>query len=474
MVVGETAIEAEVAVVGAGPGGYAAAYRAADLGLDVTLIDPADRPGGVCLFRGCIPSKALLQATELMVESRHASDWGIGFEEPHVDLDRLRQWKDEVVDRLTKGLLTLSKRREVQLVHGRAVFEDSRHLRLTGSDVDRVMFEHAILATGSRPIVLPGTEFTVGSRIMDSRAALELPDVPERLLVVGGGYIGLELGSVYARLGSQVTVVEMLDSLLPGVDADLTRLLAREVKGLFHAIHLNTRVTDLAEKDDRVTVTLGGDVDEPAQSFDRVLVAIGRRPNWEEIGLENTDVELDDHGFVRVDEQRRTRDERIFAVGDLAGGLLLAHKAMREGKVAAEVIAGHPAAYDVRGVPAVVYTDPQVAWCGLMEAEAEEQGRSVRILTFPWGASGRAVTMGATTGLTKLVCDADTGRVLGAGIVGRGAENLIAEGVLAIEMGALAEDLALTIHPHPTLSETISEAAEAYTRSPTHTLARQG
>jgi dihydrolipoamide dehydrogenase len=474
MVVGETAIEAQVAVIGAGPGGYAAAFRAADLGLDVTLIDPQERPGGVCLFRGCIPSKALLEATELIADSRRASDWGIRFKEPQVDLERLCQWKDEVVDRLTKGLLTLSKRREVQLVHGRATFEDSQHLRLTGSDVDRVQFEHAILTTGSRPIALPGTAFQAESRIMDSRAALDLPDIPERLLVVGGGYIGLELGSVYARLGSQVTVIEMLDSLLPRADADLVRYLSREVKELFHAIHLGTKVTDLSEKEDEVAVTLEGDVDEPEQSFDRVLVAIGRRPNSEGIGLENTEVELDDDGFVRVDEQRRTHDEHIFAVGDIAGGLLLAHKAMHEGKVAAEAIAGHPAAYDVRCVPAVVYTDPQVAWCGLMEAEADEQGRSVRILTFPWGASGRAVTMGAPTGLTKLVCAADTGRVLGVGIVGRGAENLIAEGVLAIEMGALAEDLALTIHPHPTLSETISEAAEAFARSPTHTLARQG
>jgi dihydrolipoamide dehydrogenase len=473
MVVGETAIEAEVAVIGAGPGGYAAAFRAADLGLDVTLIDPAERPGGVCLYRGCIPSKALLQATELIVDSRRASDWGIVFEKPQVDLDRLRQWKDEVVDRLTKGLLTLSKRREVQLVHGQATFGDSHHVRLTDSDVDRVEFEYAILATGSRPMALPDTEFQLGSRMMDSRAALDLPGVPERLLVVGGGYIGLELGSVYARLGSQVTVVEMLDSLLPGADADLVRLLSREVKNLFHAVHLNTKVTHLSEGDDQVTVTLEGDVDEPEQSFDRVLVAIGRRPNSEGVGLENTGVQLDNHGFVRVDEQRRTSDECIFAVGDLVGGSLLAHKAMHEGKVAAEVIAGNPAAYDVRCVPAVVYTDPQVAWCGLMEARAREQGRSVDVLTFPWGASGRAVTMGATTGLTKLVCDAETGRVLGVGIVGRGAESLIAEGALAVEMGALAEDLALTIHPHPTLPETISEAAEAFAGSPTHTLARR-
>jgi dihydrolipoamide dehydrogenase len=292
-------------------------------------------------------------------------------------------------------------------------------------------------------------------------------------LVVGGGYIGLELGSVYARLGSEVTVIEMLDSLLPGVDEDLVRFLTREVKGLFHAVHLNTKVTRLEEEDDRITVRLEGDLDETEQSFDRVLVAIGRRPNSGEIGLENTAVQVDDDGFVRVDQQRRTGDEHIFAVGDVVGEPLLAHKAMHEGKVAAGVIAGEPAAYDVRCVPAVVYTDPQVAWCGLMEAEAEEHDRSIETLQFPWGASGRALTMGATTGLTKLVCDADTGQVLGVGIVGRGAENLIAEGALAIEMGALAEDLALTIHPHPTLSETLSEAAEAFRVAPTHTMRRR-
>jgi dihydrolipoamide dehydrogenase len=473
MVVGETRIETAVAVVGAGPGGYAAAFRAADLGLDVTLIGTEERPGGVCLYRGCIPSKALLEATELIARSRDASAWGVAFDEPKVDLDRLREWKDEVVDRLTKGLLTLSKRREVQLVRGRAVFEDSRHLRLTDSGVDRVEFEHAILATGSLPVALPGTEFARGSRVMDARAALELPEIPQHLLVVGGGYIGLELGSVYARLGSRVTVVEMLGSLLAGVDEDLVRFLSRGIKGLFHAIHLNTKVTGLEEEKDRVTVRLAGEVDEPEQSFDRVLVAIGRRPNSADVGLENTDVEISDDGFVRVDEQRRTRDECIWAVGDVVGEPLLAHKAMYEGKAAAEAIAGQPVAYNARCVPAVVYTDPQVAWCGLMEAEAQEQGRSIDVLKFPWGASGRAVTMGATIGLTKLICDADTGQVLGIGIVGRGAEDLIAEGALAIEMGALAEDLALTIHPHPTLSETISEAAEDFSRSPTHTLGRR-
>jgi dihydrolipoamide dehydrogenase len=291
--------------------------------------------------------------------------------------------------------------------------------------------------------------------------------------VVGGGYIGLELGSVYARLGSQVTVIEMLDSLLPGVDQDLVRFLAREMKGLFHAIHLNTKVTSLEEKEDHVSVHLEGELDEPDQSFDRVLVAIGRRPDAGEIGLENTAVELDEDGFVRVDQQRRTHDDRIYAVGDLVGEPLLAHKAMHEGKVAAGAIAGEPTAYDVRCVPAVVYTDPQVAWCGLMEAEAEEKGQDIETLQFPWGASGRAVTMGATTGLTKIVCDADTGQVLGVAIVGRGAEDLIAEGALAIEMGALAEDLALTIHPHPTLSETIAEAAEAFRIAPTHTMGRR-
>lgn len=473
MVMGEATIETQVAVVGGGPGGYAAAFRAADLGLGVTMIDVEERPGGVCLFRGCIPSKALLHAAETIEDARRAGQLGVKFQEPEIDLDALREWKGKVVDRLTGGLLTLSKKRDVQLVQGQASFESSSGLRVSGSETTHVQFEHAILATGSRPIALPDSTFRDGGRVMNSTAALELVDVPERLLVVGAGYIGMELGSVYAALGSRVTVVELMGEILPGLDRALVRPLERRAKEIFEAIHLDTQVAGLTEHEDRVVVSLDGEVDEPQQMFDRVLVAIGRQPNSSGIGLENTDVEVDEQGFVQVDEQRRTADSRIFAVGDVVGGLMLAHKAMYEGKVAAEVIAGEPAAFDVRAIPAVVYTDPAIAWAGLMEPEAGEEGREVGVARFPWGASGRALTMDAPEGLTKMVFEPDTERILGVGIVGRGAGELIAEGVLAIEMGAVATDIALSIHPHPTLSESIEESAAAFLGHPTHILPRQ-
>jgi dihydrolipoamide dehydrogenase len=468
MVMGEETLETQVAVIGGGPGGYAAAFRAASLDLDVTLISAEERLGGVCLLRGCIPSKALLQATKLIHDTRQAKDWGLTFDDPRTNLDKMRAWKNGIVDRLVNGLHNLTDMHNIELIRGRAVFEASNEVRVVGGDIARVKFEHAILATGSLPIRLPGTEFSKDSRIMDSAAALELPEIPDTLLVVGGGYIGLELGSVYAILGSQVTMVEMTDELLPGTDRDLVKPLARRVEGLFKAIHLNTKVTNLKEDENGVSVTLEGETDEPSQRFDRVLVAIGRRPNSQDIGLENTDVEVDDQGFVIVDEQRRTADPHIFAIGDLVGGSLLAHKAMHEGKIAAEVVAGEPAEFDVRCIPAVVYTDPEIAWCGLTEDDAREQGRSVKVGRFPWAASGRALTEGTGDGLTKLVFDADTERILGIGIVGRDAEDMIAEGALAVEMGALAQDLALTIHPHPTLSETESEAADAFLGMATH------
>jgi dihydrolipoamide dehydrogenase len=376
------------------------------------------------------------------------------------------------VDRLVNGLEVLSDRRDVKLIEARAVFESSERVRLQGADVARVQFEHAILATGSRPISLPGTEFQQDSRVMDAAAALELIDIPDTLLVVGGNYVGLELGSVYAALGSRVTLVEMMDGLLPGTDRDLVRPLARRAEKIFENVHLNTKVTSLEENKEGVAATLTND-EEDQRQFTRVLVAIGRSPNSQEIGLENTQVEIDENGFVKVDDERRTADERIFAVGDLVGGPMLAHKAMHEGKIAAETIAGEPAAFDVRCIPAVVYTDPEIAWCGLTEDEAREQGRSVGVGRFPWRASGRALTMGESEGLTKMVFDADTERVLGVGIVGQGAEQMIAEGALAVEMGALAEDLALTVHPHPTLSETESEAAEAFLGIATHIISQR-
>ncbi len=474
MVMGEQTLETELAVIGGGPGGYAAAFRAADLGLEVALINQEEQLGGVCLLRGCIPAKVLLEMSTLIHDAREARSWGLKYGELEIDVEALRERKDLVVDRLVKGLERLAEQREVQVIQARGVFEASDRVRLQGeADVAHVKYDHAILAPGSVPIPLPGTEFTEGSRIMSSRGALALPDIPESLLVVGAGYNGVELGSAYAILGSRVTIVEMTGEILPGVDRDLVKHLARRLRRDCEAIHLNTTVESVEEGEDRVTVTLDGDVDEREQTFDRVLVAIGRRPNSEDIGLEKTGVQVDEDGFVIVDRERRTDDEAIFAVGDVIGGPMLAHKAMHEGKVAAEVIAGEPAAFDVRCIPSVVYTDPQIAWCGLKEAEAAEQERDIGVGTFPWAASGRALTMGATSGLTKIVFDNETERVLGVGIVGRGAEDMIAEGVLAVEMGAVAEDLALTMHPHPTLAETEAEAAEAFLGLATHILSRR-
>jgi dihydrolipoamide dehydrogenase len=470
MVMGEATVETEVAVIGGGPGGYAAAFRAADLGLEVTMVDLEARPGGVCLYRGCIPSKTLLYLTQLIDDAYQASSMGVNFCPPDIDLDRLRSWKDQVIDRLTNGLVTLGKKREVQYLQARAVFESSDSVRLSGSEVSHVKFKHAILCTGSYAAPLPGTEFKEGGRIMSSRGALALADIPERLLVVGAGYVGMELGSVYAALGSKVTMIEMSDDLLPYTDRDLVRPLQRKVEEAFESIHTGTKATEMKEYDDRVEVRLEGKIDKAEQTFDRVLVAIGRRPNSRGIGLENTNVEVNERGFVIVDDQQRTADDRILAIGDIVGGAMLAHKAMYEGKIAAEVIAGEPAAFDVRAIPAVVYTDPQVAWAGLTETQAQRQGRDIRVTRFPWGASGRAVTMGATEGLTKMIFDPETEQILGVGIVGRDAGEMIAESVLAIEMGAVAEDMDLSIHAHPTLSETEEEAAGAFLGHSTHIL----
>jgi len=469
MVMGEFTQETDLLVIGAGPGGYAAAFRAADLGMDVTMVDIAPRPGGVCLFRGCIPSKTLLHVTELMHDARQAAEMGLVFPPPKVDIDTLRQWKDKVIDKLAGGLVELAKRRGVLLVRGRAVFEDSTRARIQNSGTVHVKFKHAILATGSSPRTVAGVAFKPGGRIMDSTGALALADIPERLLVIGGGYVGLEIGSVYASLGSRVTLVETGDRLMRGIDSDLTRPVLTRLNELFDSIHYQTVVASMAEDANGVDVVFEGDAPEKRPRFDRVLLAVGRAPNSEGIGLEHTKVTVDDRGFIVVDEKRRTQDEKIFAVGDVAGGAMLAHKAMHEGKVAAEVIAGLPSAFDFQTVPAVVYTDPQVAVCGLTEEQAKARGLSVKIARFPWAASGRAVSMGVP-GLTKMIIDPESQRVLGLGIVGRNAGEMIAEGVLAIEMGALAEDLALSMHPHPTLSEAEGEAAEAFLGSSTHIL----
>ncbi len=456
MVMGDLPQKTDVLVVGGGPGGYAAAFRAADLGLDVTLVSDEPRIGGVCLLRGCIPSKALLHVAEVLHLSEEAAEMGISFGEPKIDLDGVREWKDQVVDDLVSGLEQIADRRGVKIVEGRARFDASRRVHV--EDAGFIEYQHAIVATGSRPTPLPGTEF--GERIVSSDGALDLPDVPERLLVIGGGYIGLEMGTVYAALGSRVTLVEMLDRLMPNADADLVEPLARRVGELFAGVHLNTKVTEVTQTDAGVEVSFDGDEAPEETTFDRILVAVGRQPNSDSLGLEATDVEVDDDGFILVDDERRTSDERIFAIGDVVGGKLLAHEAMQEGKVAAEVIAGEAAAFDVRAVPAVVYTDPAVAWCGLTEQEAQAQGREVEVARFEWHASGRAKTMGADDGLTKLVIDPETQRVLGWGMVGRNAETMIAEGVLAVEMAAVATDVSLTVHPHPTLSETVQEVAE--------------
>ena len=473
MVMGEFTEETQVLVIGSGPGGYAAAFRAADLGLEVTMVDVAPRPGGECLFRGCIPSKTLLSLAELIHDAERSERMGVAFEKPRIDPEKIRSWKKEVVDKLADGLVTLSKKRGVELLQGRAEFESSDTVRLHDAEVSHIKYRHAILATGSYPTPFPGTTFEKGSRIMDSAGALELPEIPESLLIIGGGYIALEMGTVYASLGSRVSLAVRSERMLRGADTDLVAPLRRRMEELFAAIHFNTRVKSMKEASDRVDVVFEGNVEKSEQSFDRVLVAVGRNPSSKGIGLEKTKVKVNEKGFVVVDEQQRTSDDKIFAIGDVAGGLQLAHKAFREGKVAAEVIAGEPSAFDVRAIPAVVYTDPQIAWCGLTEEEARRQKRSVRIERYPWKFSPRATTMGATGGVTKMVVDSETERILGFGIVGRHAEGMISEGALAVEMGALAADVGLTVHPHPTLSETVGEVAEIFLGSVTHMLAKK-
>lgn len=455
----------DVLVIGSGPGGYTAAFRAADLGMGVALVEADERPGGVCLHRGCIPSKALLHAAKLIAEAREAKAWGVSFQKPRVDLDALRGWKDGIVSRHVGGLVDLCKRRGVTLIRGRAIFEDSGGARVEGPEGSRVEFGHAILATGSRPATFPGMDLQ-SPRVMDSTSALKIEEVPKTLLVVGGGYIGLELGTVYAELGSRVTVVELTDGLLPGADRDLVRPLGARVEKVFEAIRLNTKVGGMREVDGGIAVRLEAEGRQVEETFERALVSVGRRPNSAGIGLERTKAEVDRKGFVGVDARQRTRDERILAIGDVAGEPMLAHKAMHEGKVAAEVLAGGPAAFD-GVVPAVVFTDPEIAWCGLTETEARRKGVEVKAARFPWAASGRASTLGRNEGMTKLVIDPKTERVLGVGVVGAGAGELIAEGVLAVEMGAVAQDLALSIHPHPTLSETLGGAAEVFLGSAT-------
>ena len=453
-----------IAVVGGGPGGYAAAFLAADLGMKVTLIDPEVNPGGVCLYRGCIPSKALLHVAKLIEESRHASNWGIEYADPRIDVARLRSWKESVVKKLTGGLGQLSRQRAVEYIQGRAEFENSNTLRVAkagGSD-DTLTFDRIILATGSRPAIVPSLKLD-SPRVMDSTGALEVSAVPQTLLVIGGGYIGLELGSVYAALGSKVSVVEMMPGLLPGADRDLVLPLHKRLEKMFEAILLETTVSSMKEEAQGIRVTFSSQKGQPGEKvFDQVLVSVGRKPNSEIPGLAKTKVQVTSRGFIQVNKQLQTDDPSIYAIGDVVGEPMLAHKASHEGRTAVEAIAGHKVAFEPNAIPAVVFTDPEVAWCGLTETQAKKENRQIKVAKFPWGASGRALTLDRTEGMTKLLIDPESERVLGVGIVGVAAGELIAEGVLAVEMAALAGDLELTIHPHPTLSETVMEAAEVF------------
>jgi dihydrolipoamide dehydrogenase len=458
-----------IAVVGAGPGGYAAAFLAADLGMKVTLIDPELNPGGVCLYRGCIPSKALLHVAKLIDESRHAKNWGIEYSDPKIDLSRLRSWKEDVVKKLTGGLGQLSKARSVQYVQGRAAFENSNTLRISkAGGEENLSFDRIILATGSRPAIIPSLKLDT-PRVMDSTAALDLGDMPKTLLVIGGGYIGLELGTVYAALGTKVSVVEMLPGLLPGADRDLVLPPHKRMEKIFDSILLNTTVAAMKEEAGGIRVSFDGpEVKEREKVFEKVLVSVGRRPNSEIPGLEKTLVKVGERGFIQVNKQLQTDDPAIYAIGDVVGEPMLAHKASHEGRTAVEAIAGHKVAFEPNAIPAVVFTDPEIAWCGLTETQAQKENREIKVARFPWGASGRAVTLDRPEGMTKLIFDLHTERVLGVGIVGVGCGELIAEGVLAVEMAATATDVALSIHPHPTLSETLMESAEVFFGTSTH------
>ena len=456
----------KVVVLGGGPGGYAAAFLTADLGLETTIVEADPRLGGTCLLRGCIPSKALLHVAKVMSEAAEMAEWGIEFSKPKISIDKVRARKEHVIDTLTGGLAQLAKRRNVRVINARGIFVDSQTLQLEGGDKstydsERLTFDHCILATGSVP-AMPKMFKIDSPRVMDSTGALALSDIPESLLVIGGGYIGLEMGTVYAELGSKVTVVELLDGLLPGADRDLVKPLEKRIRERFAGIHLGTKVVELKAAGEKVEVKTEGPEFDGVHSFDRVLVSIGRRPVTSGIGLENTKVKVNDKGFVVVNEQMQTADPHIMAIGDIAGEPMLAHKASHEGKVAAEVLAGKPAAFEPQAIPAVVFTDPEIAWAGLTLAEAEKAGRDVATAVYPWQASGRAIANGRTDGLTRWVIDPESDRVLGCGIVGSGAGELIAEAVVAIEMGCTVRDVADSIHPHPTLSETISFAGDVY------------
>ena len=462
-------MSSHVAVIGAGPGGYAAAFYASDLGLKVTLIDNEKNPGGVCLYRGCIPSKALLHVAKVLDESKHAKEWGIEFGAPKIDVDKLRDFKNRVVEKLTSGTGQVAKFRKVNYIQGWASIVDAKTIKVkkAGGVEETVAVDYMIIATGSLPTKIPSLSID-SPRVLDSTGALNLPEIPKTMLVIGGGYIGLELGSVYAALGTKVSVVEMTPGLLPGADRDLVKILAQRVEKIYDKVMVSTRVTAMKADKDQVTVSFEGEGAPKEAKYDYVLVSIGRRPNATIDGLNKTKVKVDAKGFIETDGQRRTAEPTIFAIGDVAGEPMLAHKASHEARVAVEAIEGQKVAFAPAAIPAVVFTDPEIAWAGLTEADAEKQGIKVEVAKFPWPASGRAIAIDRVDGLTKLLIDPETERILGVGIVGSGAGELIAEGVLAIEMGATASDMKLTIHPHPTLTETLMEAAEVFFGQATH------
>ncbi|MCG2634741.1 MAG: dihydrolipoyl dehydrogenase [Gammaproteobacteria bacterium] len=464
-------IETEIVVLGAGPGGYSAAFRAADLGKQVVLVERYPDLGGVCLNVGCIPSKALLHVAKVMAEVNHLDSLGVSYGNPTVDLDKVRTGKEKVVKRLTGGLAALAKQRKVQVVQGTGEFSSASELQVTTPDgVTTIRFQQAIIAVGSSPTRIPGLPYD-DSRLMDSTGALALEEIPPRLLVIGGGYIGLEMATVYAAIGSEVSVVEFMPGLLPGADPDLVKPLAKKLKGQLHSIMLGTKVAGVDAGKEGLTVRFEGDHAPEPQTYDRVLVSVGRKPNTDLFGADKAGIKLTDRGFIEVDECQRTSVPNIYAIGDIVGDPMLAHKAVHEGKVAAEVIAGLPSAFDPRAIPAVVFTDPEIAWAGLTEADAKANNISYEKGVFPWAASGRALAVGGSDGFTKTLFDPETKRLLGIGIVGPNAGDLVAEGVLAMEMGADAEDIGLTIHPHPTLSETVGMSAEVAEGSVTDIIA---
>ncbi|MFZ5802432.1 MAG: dihydrolipoyl dehydrogenase [Candidatus Omnitrophota bacterium] len=466
-------IQTEIVVVGAGPGGYAAAFYAADKGKKVILVEKEKRLGGVCLNQGCIPSKALLHATKLVKEAMESGFRGVHFERPRIELAEMRVWKESILEKLGQGIAGLAKRRGVEVMSGRGYFEDSSTLRVETAEGQKfIQFQKAIIAVGSKPTLPPA--FDLGNpRVMTSSEALEIQDIPGDLLVIGGGYIGMELGTVYSILGSRIVMVEALEAILGGADPDLARPVKDYAAKHFREVRVKTKVLRMATHGKKIKVEMDYNGQKLEEEYDKVLVSIGRVPNCYDLGLANTRVTTDPKGFIEVNERQETADANIYAIGDVVGGALLAHKAHKEAKIAVEVLCGEPSAFEDIIIPAVVYTDPEIAWCGLSEIEAREKGVSVETVKFPWGASGRAMTFDRPDGLTKFIVEPETERVLGVGITGHGAGELIAEGVLAIEMGATVKDIAETVHPHPTLSETLMETAELFYGHATHAYMRK-